>query len=150
MDLTSAARALGGEVYRGRVVCPGPGHRPKDRSLCVWFDGAQFWVHSFASDDWARCKDHVREKLNLPHDFSPARAMPLCRNQDSDTDNLGAARRLWRCSTEDTGLVSTYLREARDYEGPLPPSIRFLPPERYPQPAMIAVFGRCREFTSPS
>jgi Toprim domain len=142
MDLASAARALGGNVYRGRVLCPGPGHASKDdRSLCVWLDGDSFRVHSFANDDWARCKDYVRERLNLPHDFSPARDMPICRNQDKDTEMLGAACRLWRCSTADTALVSTYLREARGYDGPLPPSIRFLPPERYPQPAMIAAFG---------
>jgi hypothetical protein len=88
-----------------------------------------------------RCKEYVRERLNLPHNFSPARDVPLCRNADSDTDMAGAARRLWRCSSGDTELVSTYLREARGYDGPLPPSIRFLPPERYPWPAMIAMFG---------
>jgi hypothetical protein len=132
-------------VYRGQVLCPGPGHGPADRSLCVWLDGDSVRVHSFANDDWARCKDFVRERLNLPHDFSPARDMPLCRNADPDTDMAGAARRLWRCSSGDTALVSKYLA-TRGYGGPLPPSIRFLPPERYPHPAMIAMFGigECR------
>ena len=142
MDLKSAANALGGDVYRGRVLCPGPGHRPGDRSLCVWLDGDNLRVHSFANNDWKECKDYVRERLNLPHDFSPARDMPICRNADSDTEKLGAARRSMAMQLPTTPLlVSTYLREARGYEGPLPPSIRFLPPERYPQPAMIAAFG---------
>jgi hypothetical protein len=141
MDLKSAARALGGDVYRGRVLCPGPGHTPSDRSLCVWLDGDSFRVHSFANDDWKECKDHVRARLDLPHDFSPARDMPLCRNADSDVDKAGDARRLWRCRSDDLTLVRTYLSNARGYDGPLPPTIGFLPPERYPWAAMIAMFG---------
>jgi hypothetical protein len=141
MDLASAARALGGSVYRGRVLCPGPGHRPGDRSLCVWLDGDGFRVHSFANDDWMVCKDHVRNLLNLPDNFSPARDMPLVSNCQLDTDKLGEARRLWRCRSDDLGLVRTYLHHARGYDGPIPPSIGFLPAERYPHPAMIACFG---------
>ena len=33
--LQSWARALGGEVSGGQVLCPGPGHSAKDRSLSV-------------------------------------------------------------------------------------------------------------------
>ena len=33
--LQSWARALGGEVSGDQVLCPGPGHSPKDRSLSV-------------------------------------------------------------------------------------------------------------------
>src|SRR5215203_5552539 len=62
------ARALGGDVAgRDRVLAPGPGHSPADRSLQVTLGGSEhFLVHSFAGDDWRRCRDHVRQRLGLP------------------------------------------------------------------------------------
>jgi len=65
-------RALGGQVINGKigkeVLCPGPGHSARDRSLSVApadnKDG--FVVHSFGTDDPISCKEHVRAKLRLP------------------------------------------------------------------------------------
>lgn len=69
MNLQSAARALGGDVAgRACVTCPGPGHGRNDRSLSVTFDEAApdgFLVNSFAGDDFAACRDHVRYLLGL-------------------------------------------------------------------------------------
>ncbi len=67
--LKAAARALGGEVRGDRVLCPGPGHSPGDRSLSVKFsadapDG--FVLNSFSNDDFGDCRDYVRKKLGLP------------------------------------------------------------------------------------
>lgn len=61
--------ALGGDVVNGRqLLCPGPGHRPHDRSLSVRLapndDG--FVVFSHAGDDWTLCKDYVRQRLGWP------------------------------------------------------------------------------------
>jgi hypothetical protein len=69
LSLTSIAAATGGEVVGRQVLCPGPGHSPKDRSLAVSLsrippDG--FVCHSHAGDDWRLCRDHVRAKLGLP------------------------------------------------------------------------------------
>jgi hypothetical protein len=70
-------RVLGGEISRGKngpqVLCPGPGHSERDRSLAVSpasnEDG--FIVHSFSpKDDPIACKDYVRNKVGL----SPFRA----------------------------------------------------------------------------
>jgi putative DNA primase/helicase len=70
LHLASLARALGGEVSNGQVLCPGPGHKSaSDRSLSVKPDpGAPdgFLVHSFAGDDPILCRDHVRQKCGLP------------------------------------------------------------------------------------
>jgi putative DNA primase/helicase len=69
-DLASLARALGGEVSNGQVLCPGPGHKSAaDRSLSVKPspdapDG--FLVHSFAGDDPILCRDYVRQRCGLP------------------------------------------------------------------------------------
>jgi hypothetical protein len=69
MNLRSIARALGGEISGNQVLAPGPGHGRRDRSLCVKLSATSpdgFIVHSFADDDFAACRDHVRQKLGLP------------------------------------------------------------------------------------
>ena len=68
-DIRTVARLLGGEVAGKNILCPGPGHSHRDRSLQVTLntyapDG--FLVHSFAGDDWQVCRDYVRERLGLP------------------------------------------------------------------------------------
>ncbi|TIP28501.1 MAG: virulence-associated protein E [Mesorhizobium sp.] len=69
MNVQSAAQALGGDVAgRGSVLCPGPGHSPRDRSLSVTFDDNApdgFITFSHANDDFAACRDHVRQMLGL-------------------------------------------------------------------------------------
>ena len=68
-DARTLARLLGGDLAgRDKVLCPGPGHSPRDRSLQVTLsadapDG--FLVHSFAGDDWRACRDEVRGRLGL-------------------------------------------------------------------------------------
>jgi hypothetical protein len=69
------AKALGGEARGDRVLAPGPGHSPKDRSLSIKVDPNApdgFVVHSFAGDDPIDCKDHVRDKAGLGS-FQPSR-----------------------------------------------------------------------------
>jgi hypothetical protein len=72
MKVEELHRALGGEITRGKygpqVLCPGPGHLLKDRSLAVAPSntGDGFVVHSFAGDDPIVCKDYVRDKVGLP------------------------------------------------------------------------------------
>jgi len=68
IDLRSLQSALGGEISGGQLLCPGPGHSRRDRSLAVRPspDGDDFVVHSHCGDDWTLCKDYVRERLGLP------------------------------------------------------------------------------------
>ena len=68
IDVRSLQRALGGEISSGQLLCPGPGHSPRDRSLSVRPspDGDDFVVHSHCGDDWKLCKDYVRQRLGLP------------------------------------------------------------------------------------
>jgi hypothetical protein len=68
-DLKWVAGTLGGEIISGQVICPGPGHSARDRSLAVRLDKDApdgFVVHSFAGDDPIECRDHVRKRLGLP------------------------------------------------------------------------------------
>jgi hypothetical protein len=67
-SLHQAAKALGGEVAGSQVLCPGPGHSLKDRSLAVRFDPTApdgFVVYSHAGDDNIECRDYVRERLGM-------------------------------------------------------------------------------------
>jgi hypothetical protein len=69
LTLSEIARATGGDVSAGQVLCAGPGHRPQDRSLSIKLsisarDG--FIVFSHAGDDTNDCRDYVRAKLGLP------------------------------------------------------------------------------------
>ena len=94
MNPQHIAKLLGGEVVgRNGVVCPGPGHSDRDRSLSVSFlaDGA-FVVHSHAGDSWQACRDHVTARLNLPE----ARKRPTAVGTAPDTDATSRALELWR------------------------------------------------------
>lgn len=72
--IRSAAKALGGDVSgRNNVLCPGPGHSARDRSLSVTFDGDDFVVFSHSGDGWAECRDHVRGRLGLGESRIPER-----------------------------------------------------------------------------
>ena len=65
-DPRAMARALGGEVRRGQVVCPGPGRPPTDRSLSVIVNAASPWgfiAHSSVGDDFIACRDFVLDRL---------------------------------------------------------------------------------------
>lgn len=65
-SLKSAASALGGVVTGSQILCPGPGHSPHDRSLCVTLDNSGLpIVHSFCGDDWKACRDHVKARLGM-------------------------------------------------------------------------------------
>jgi putative DNA primase/helicase len=69
-DLRATAGALGGDLAgRDTILCPGPGHSPRDRSLAVRFDPRApdgFVTFSHANDDWRDCRDLVRSRLSLP------------------------------------------------------------------------------------
>lgn len=116
------AHRLGGEVVRGdQVLCPGPGHSAKDRSLSVWFQaGDSFAVHSHVGDDVQTCKDHVRALCGFPA-FAPGRegerqerTYRAHRNEkietQSEIDRRKKAGRIWRESVDPRGtLVEQYL-----------------------------------------
>ena len=68
LTLRNLALALRGEVVGNQVLCAGPGHSPRDRSLSIKLardDPAGFKVHSFAGDDFKACRDHVKRALGL-------------------------------------------------------------------------------------
>jgi putative DNA primase/helicase len=129
MHIRQAAHALGGDaIGRDSVLCPGPGHSPRDRSLSVRFVGGDFVVHSHANDDWQACRDHVRERLGLCQwrDHAPPIKRPP--KPDDTIDRIGWARSIWRATKPAKGtLAERYLVETRCLELPDSESIRFHP-----------------------
>jgi hypothetical protein len=64
------------------------------------------------------------------------------RSHDAAAARLSKALGLWRLRQPIRGSIAeTYLREARAYQGPLPPTLGFLPARGDHAPAMIAAFG---------
>jgi hypothetical protein len=73
LSLKEAARRLNGEISGDQILCPGPDHSPKDRSLSVKLTSAVkggFVAYSHSGDDPMVCRDYVAEKLGLPK-FQP-------------------------------------------------------------------------------
>jgi hypothetical protein len=116
-DVRAAARALGGDIVgRDQVLCPGPGHSPRDRSLAVRFVADGFIVHSHAKDDWQTCRDHVSARLGWDNQrpvTKPARMRATPQPPDDTVDRIGWARSLWRAVPAKGTLAERYLVETR-------------------------------------
>jgi hypothetical protein len=93
LSLRGIAYALGGEVVGHQVLCPGPGHGAKDRSLSIRFSATApggFLVHSHAGDDWQACRDYVCERLGLPIADRRRAAPPRAHRAADDVKAKGA------------------------------------------------------------
>ena len=111
--LRAMAAALGGDVMKGRkgtyILCPGPGHSAKDRSLSVTPSSTApdgFIVNSFTNDDWRACRDHVAGRLGRPLDrhHAATRAKP---RSDPSAGHLA----IWKEAKDPRNtIVQTYLR----------------------------------------
>jgi putative DNA primase/helicase len=134
-DLRALARGLGGDLAGGHtILCPGPGHSPRDRSLAVRFDPRApdgFLAYSHSNDDWRDCRDHVRSCLGLPQ-WQPGqddrqRTIPARHVKQwdlatserewaepptaDDLARISQARRIWDMAGSPRGtLAETYLR----------------------------------------
>lgn len=111
MDLSTLARALGGEVAGRQVLAPGPSHGARDRSLAVRLAPdapGGVLVHSFAGDSWRDCLAHVRQRWGLVprQDRSPwprSQHRPLQGREGEDAARLRLALALWRGAAPLTG-----------------------------------------------
>ena len=104
LTLKMLQRALGGTITNNQLLCAGPGHDPRDRSLAVRVSGDDFIVYSHAGDDWRTCRDYVREKLGWPQwrpgDGREERRVPPQRVERFDRDAVDVEAEL-RPFTED-------------------------------------------------
>jgi putative DNA primase/helicase len=92
------ARLLGGEASGRQVLCPGPNHGPKDRSLSIRLSARAtdgFILHSHAGDDWQACREYVRDRLGIERkDGRGVKAIELTSTTFSaHREAIAAARR---------------------------------------------------------
>lgn len=153
MNLREVAARLGGDVAGPHtILCPGPGHSPRDRSLSVTFDTrGDFVVHSHAGDDWQACRDYVRDLLGLDQwkagSDRPAIASRIPAPDDGAKRQM--ALRIWDETRDVRGtLAETYLAsrgltlDDRSRE-----SVRFHPALRFgakTSPGMVALYRDLR------
>jgi hypothetical protein len=107
LDLRTIASKLSGEVSgRQQVICPGPGHSSKDRSLAVKLTGNGFVVHSFAGDDPLECRDYVKSRLGWRE---PNKVIPLPASGWKD---------IWRQSVDPRKTLAERYLTLRELELP--------------------------------
>ena len=127
LDLRTLQRALGGVITNGQLLCAGPGHDPRDRSLAVRLSSdGDFIVYSHSGDDWRACRDYVREKLGWPQwrpgDGREERHVPPSRIMAFDRDAVDVEAEI-RPFTEDERIrierAAEIWDEAEDPRGTL-------------------------------
>jgi putative DNA primase/helicase len=120
-SLLQLAHRLGGEVAGSQVLCPGPNHGPRDRSLSVLLSATApfgFTAHSHAGDDFRLCRDYVAERLGIDRNgWKQARTQKSEPRPEPIKDNgrsLEIASRIIREIEPIAGTRGeTYLRDAR-------------------------------------
>ncbi len=148
LDLRMIDELTGGKLGVHDARCPlcGPERRSpanqRRRVLRIWrLDPGLATFHC------ARCGEsgHVRDGTAARIDSTAikrAKAEAAERERAAVLDRLGKARWLWSKRRSLAGSIGErYLREARSYRGPLPPTLGFLPARGDHGPAMIAAFG---------
>lgn len=157
MNVALAAKLLGGDVVgRDRVLAPGPGHSPKDRSLSIIFSGSSFAVFSFAGDDWKSCRDHVATVLGLGSGSQCVRPSPRVVARIAQEDSERSKRRealalaCWMEARPITGTIAEAYLRGRGITCDLPETLRFHPscwhPKSVPLPAMVAIVEGSERF----
>jgi len=124
--LRSMAAALGGEVMKGKrgpfVLCPGPGHSKKDRSLSVTLSATDpdgFVCFSYTTDTWQDCRDHIRTRIGGRSSEYRETAKRQAKRQNATTNNSAGAVRLWGEGVDPRGtLAQRYLNEQRRLDLP--------------------------------
>jgi putative DNA primase/helicase len=112
ISLRDVACALGGEISGRQVLAPGPNHDPKDRSLSIKISAGApngFLVHSFAGDDFKKCRDYVRARLGIERHVRHEGPVPLARLPDAHS-RIARINNIWRESVDPRGtIVERYL-----------------------------------------
>lgn len=125
-----AAAALQGDVNGQTVLCPGPGHSPRDRSLCITLDPSApdgFVAHSFAGDDFRDCRDYAKDRLGIGRsDYTPLPRSAPARPATNDADRIQAARTIWaQCRPLAGTAAEAYLRGRGCILDAMPDDLRY-------------------------
>jgi hypothetical protein len=147
-----ALRPVDGHSAIYDLPCPlcGPQRRSETnrrrKVLRVWQTAPGFLTYSCArcsAHGYVRADQNERQLRVGPREPRAAeRSTPV----DAVATRREKARWLWNSRQPIRGSpAETYLRHARVYRGPLPPTLGFLPSRARHPPAMIAAFGMAEE-----
>lgn len=113
--------------------CNTPSNRVR-KVMRIWNEGDDFITYHCE-----RCGESGYAKAEGARQSAP-RPRPV--KTEPTPDKRKTARFLWTQRKAIAGSIAErYLREARGYRGPLPPTLGFLPARGEHPPAMIAAFG---------
>jgi hypothetical protein len=148
IDLQTIDVITGGSIGTFDVPCPLCGPAKSKRSgqrkpvLRIWRVD-----QTFATYNCARCETqgYARDNTAKPPSagaIARAKAAAAKHERFVAAKRLSTARWLWSRRQPIHGTIAeTYLRDARGYHGPIPPTLSFLPASDEHTPAMIAAFG---------
>jgi putative DNA primase/helicase len=117
LDLRTLHAALGGDIAGGQVLCPGPNHSRRDRSLSVKPTATGIMVYSHAGDNWRDCRDYVHERLGCQKErwrSSLPQTFERVRHQSEPRQNTERAKAIWAEGQDPRGtLAEEYLAARR-------------------------------------
>lgn len=148
LNFEALQRIVGGKFGIHDVPCLlcGPDRQsPANRTrkvLRVWYISPNFISYSCARcGERGYVRDRGGSKINSST-YACVRSELDEHNRAAAAARLSKALALWRARKPLSGSVAEkYLRDARAYHGPLPPTLGFLPARGDYPPAMIAAFG---------
>jgi Toprim domain len=156
LTLDQIDRLIGGRLGTFDIACPvcGPERRSpanqRRKVLRIWRTAPGFATFRCARCDlygFARDSDTTKPDAA---ELAKARVEARRFGEAAAEERRGKARWLWKRRLPAAGtVVETYLRGARNYTGPLPPTIGFLPPHGELAPAMITAFGFYADMEGP-
>jgi hypothetical protein len=135
------------------VPCPlcSAVHNPRRRVLRIWREHEHFIRFACArcgEKGWARIDGRI--SALSPERVAATRRDACNQGLAEQARSIRKALRLWAASLPIAASTppSTYLREVRHYSGPLPATLRYLPPRKPKHHhTMIAAFGMAGEPT---
>jgi hypothetical protein len=139
------AEALAGHEVRprnGNYLVRCPAHEDDRPSLSITDGKHGVLVYCFAGCAARDIFAAIRRKDSRLLDGRAPAAAPRQGTAEHERRQGEKAAWMWARRQPISGTIAeTYLREARGYPGPLPPTLAFLPPWRDYAPALIAAFS---------
>jgi putative DNA primase/helicase len=116
MKIDELAAILGGSVNGQWINVPGPGHSSKDRSLGIKFDPKaphRLRVYSFAHDDAAACRSHVKRILRRLKLISHGSEYVVPNTEPEAIERIRRAQVIWEYADPASGTLAEKYLTAR-------------------------------------
>lgn len=121
LNLRTLRAALGGDIAGAQVLCPGPNHSKRDRSLAVKPTATGVLVFSHAGDDWRECRNYVYQRLGWQRERwrDQPQTFERVRHQSEPRQNTECAKAIWAEGQDPPGTLAEEYLAARKLHLPL-------------------------------